>query len=29
MDELGLDPEWLRLKDMWRGIISGETSNPS
>ena len=24
MVELGLDPEW----DMWRGFISGQTSNP-
>ena len=29
MDELGLDPEWVRFKDMWRGLISGKTSNPS
>ena len=24
MDELGLDIEWVRFKDMWRGLISGK-----
>ena len=28
-DELGLQAEWAVFKDMWRGLISGETSNPS
>ena len=30
MDELGLDSEWVRFKDMWRGLKKPEkTSNPS
>ena len=29
MDELGLHPEWVVFRDMWRGFISGKTSNPS
>ena len=33
MDELCLDPEWVRFKDMRRGILgktsNGKTSNPS
>ena len=28
-DEVGLHPEWEVLRDMWRGLISGKTSNPS
>ena len=28
-DELGLHPEWAGFRDMWRGFISGKTSNPS
>jgi hypothetical protein len=27
--QLGLDLEWVRFKDMWRGLISGKTSSPS
>ena len=27
-DELGLHPEWVVFRDMWRGLISGQTSNP-
>ena len=27
-DELGLQPEWTVFRDLWRGFISGETSNP-
>ena len=26
---LGLHPEWAVFRDMWRGFISGRTSNPS
>ena len=26
---LGLHPEWAEFRDMWRGFISGRTSNPS
>ena len=26
---LGLHPEWALFRDMWRGFISGGTSNPS
>ena len=26
---LGLHPEWTVFRDMWRGFISGGTSNPS
>ena len=26
---LGLHPEWAVFRDMWRGFISGGTSNPS
>ena len=29
MKELGLHPEWAVFRDMWRGFISGRTSNPS
>ena len=29
MDELGLHPEWAVFRDVWRGLISGQTSNPS
>ena len=29
MDELGLHLEWAVFRDMWRGFISGQTSNPS
>ena len=29
MIELGLHPEWAVFRDMWRGFISGKTSNPS
>ena len=29
MDELGLHPEWAVFRDMWRGFISGKTSNPN
>jgi hypothetical protein len=29
MEELSLHPEWAVFRDMWRGIISGKTSNPS
>ena len=25
MDKLGLDPEWARFEDMWRGLISGKS----
>ena len=28
-DELGLHFEWAVFRDMWRGLISGKTSNPS
>ena len=28
-DELGLHQEWAVFKDVWRGLISGQTSNPS
>ena len=28
-DELGLHPEWAVFRDMRRGLISGQTSNPS
>ena len=28
-DELGLQPEWAVFRDMWRGLISRQTSNPS
>ena len=28
-DELGLRPEWAVFRDVWRGLISGQTSNPS
>ena len=27
--KLGLHPEWAVFGDMWRGLISGKTSNPS
>ena len=29
MKELGLHAEWAVFRDMWRGLISGQTSNPS
>ena len=29
MRELGLHAEWAVFRDMWRGFISGGTSNPS
>ena len=29
MKALGLHPEWAGFRDMWRGFISGRTSNPS
>ena len=29
MKVLGLHPEWAVFRDMWRGFISGRTSNPS
>ena len=29
MKVLGLHPEWAVFRDMWRGFISGGTSNPS
>ena len=29
MKALGLHPEWAVFRDMWRGFISGGTSNPS
>ena len=29
MDELGLQSEWVVFRDMWRSLISGETSDPS
>ena len=28
-DELGLHPEWAVFRDVWRGLISRQTSNPS
>ena len=28
-DELGLHPEWAVFRDVWRGLISGQTSNRS
>ena len=28
-DELGLNPELVWFRNMWRGLISGKTSNPS
>ena len=28
-DELGLHPEWAVFRDVWKGLISGQTSNPS
>ena len=28
-DMLGLHPEWAVFRDVWRGLISGQTSNPS
>ena len=27
--ELGLHPEWAVFRDVWRGLISGQTSDPS
>ena len=29
MKALGLHPKWAVFGDMWRGFISGRTSNPS
>ena len=29
MKVLGLHPEWAVFRDVWRGLISGQTSNPS
>ena len=29
MKELGLHAEWAVFRDMWRGLISGQTSNLS
>ena len=29
MDELGLHSEWAMFRDMWRGFVLGQTSNPS
>ena len=29
MDEPGLHSEWVVFRDMWRGLISGKTSDPS
>ena len=29
MEVFGLHPEWAVFRDMWRGFISGRTSNPS
>ena len=29
VDELGLCPEWVMCRDMWRGFISGKTCNSS
>ena len=29
MTELGLHAEWAVFRDMWRGFISGKTSNPT
>ena len=29
MKVLGLHPEWVVFRDMWRDFISGQTSNPS
>ena len=29
MDELGLHSEWVVFRDVWRGLISGKTTNPS
>ena len=29
MEELGLHPEWAVFSYMWRGLISGKTSDPS
>ena len=28
-DELGLHSEWAVFSDVWRGLISGQTSDPS
>ena len=28
-DELRLHPKWAVFRDVWRGLISGQTSNPS
>ena len=27
--ELGLHPEWVVFRDVWRGLISEQTSDPS
>ena len=29
MEELGLHPEWVVFRDMWRDLISGKTPDPS
>ena len=29
MKVLGLQPEWVLFRDMWRGFISGQTFYPS
>ena len=29
LEELGLHPEWVVFRDMWRDLISGKTSDPS
>ena len=29
MEELGLHPEWVVFRDVWRDLISGKTSDPS
>ena len=29
MEELGLHPEWVVFRDLWRDLISGKTSDSS
>ena len=29
MEELGMHSEWTVFREMWRGLISGKTSDPS
>ena len=29
MEELGLHPEWVVFRDIWRDLISGKTSDPA